>query len=454
MQFLQLIFSLTLLVFFHELGHFFFSKLFKVRVEKFYLFFNPAFALVRAKKIDGRWRFRFLASNDSIANNELWQRNPENTEWGIGWLPLGGYCKIAGMIDESMDKAQMATPPKPWEYRSVSPWKRLPIIAGGVLVNFVMALLIYGAILFAWGEKFVPIENYRAGFEFSPVAQQAGFRNGDLLVSADGQAFTQYNEASLRRLINAKTVTISREGKQHSIALPDDFGEKIIAHKEFCAMPRLPFVIGETVKNSPAQQVGLLAGDSLVSIDNTVYYSFFDFAKVISENRQQPVNIGFYRNGEAHTITVSPDSSGVIGVRPRGYSELFGSVTREYSLLESIPAGVSLGWQKLSGYVSDFKYLFSKTGVESLGGFKSIGNMYDTQWNWAHLWEMTAFLSIILAFMNILPIPGLDGGHLLFVLYEIVTRRKPSQQFLERAQLLGMVFLISLMIFANLNDFI
>lgn len=477
----QLIFSLTLLVLFHELGHFFFSKLFKVRVEKFYLFFNPSFALVRAKKIRGKWQFKFFAKNfeslstpiydfqgkhaqneeghylyqtqtlESLDEND-WRKYPESTEWGIGWLPLGGYCKIAGMIDESMDKGQMASEPKPWEYRAVSPWKRLPIISGGVLVNFILAFIIYSATLFTWGEKYIPMQNFTAGYEFSPLAEKAGFVDGDILLKADGKPLEEYNEFAIRSILDAKTVLVNRNGQDIFIQLPANFAKSIIFSKEFFALPRLPFVVDEVMDNSPAKKYGLQKGDSLVYINKIEHNSFFIFAESLKSHKQNRVEIGLYRHGQLIYVNLQPDSSGIIGVRPLPYSSFFETKSIEYSLFESIPAGIELGLAKLKAYVSDFKYLFTKEGVENLGGFASMGKMYDIEWNWPRLWEMTAFLSIILAFMNILPIPGLDGGHLMFVIYEIVSKKKPSQKFLEKAQIIGMVFLLSLMIFANVND--
>lgn len=477
----QLIFSLTLLVLFHELGHFFFSKLFKVRVEKFYLFFNPSFALFRAKKINNKWEFKFLSKNfESLSSpvydfqgkhatdedgnylyqtksiEELdakdWRKYPENTEWGIGWLPLGGYCKIAGMVDESMDKGQMASEPKPWEYRAVSPWKRLPIISGGVLVNFVLAFVIYAAVLFTWGEKYIPMQNFTAGYEFSPMAEKVGFKGGDILLKADNIELEEYDEFAIRKILSAKTVLVKRADKEILISLPAGFDKKVLFGKEFFALPRLPFVIDEVMDNSPAKKAGLQKGDSLLTINGLEYNSFFIFAEKLKSHKQNKVEIGLYRRGQLINAELQPDSSGIIGVRPRAYTAFFELKTINYSIFESIPAAIDLGLAKLKAYVSDFKYLFTKEGVENLGGFASMGKMYDVEWNWPRLWDMTAFLSIVLAFMNILPIPGLDGGHLMFVLYEIVSKKKPSQKFLEKSQIIGMVFLLGLMIFANVND--
>lgn len=475
---LQLILSLSILVFFHELGHFFFSKIFKVRVEKFYLFFNPYFSIFRAKKINGKWSIRFFSKNleslstptldhkgnyikDSKGNylynttpieslsDDDWRKYPASTEWGIGWLPLGGYCKIAGMVDESMDNAQMASEPKPWEYRSVSTWKRLPIIAGGVLVNFLMALLIYSAILFTWGEKYIPLKNYTQGFDFSETAKKYGFEDGDLILKADDVDLEQFNELELRKILDAKDILVLRNGIETNLPFAGDFKETLINSQDYFATPRLPFVVNEIIENSPASKAGLQKGDSLIAINDTAYTSFFNFAEKINLYKGATVNLGFYRSDSLLNINISPDSTGIIGVRPMSYSYFFEVKEVKYNLIQSIPAGVMLGVNKLKGYVSDLKYI----RMDNIGGFASIGKLFDSSWNWQRFWEMTAFLSIILAFMNILPIPGLDGGHLIFLLYEIITGRKPNQSFLAYAQIIGMILLFALMIFANLNDF-
>ncbi len=480
---IQLLFSLSILVFIHEFGHFLFSRLAKVRVEKFYLFFNPSFSLVRAKKVNGKWSFRFFAQNlkslstpvidykgnhvqdengkflyNTIDINTLpeddWRKYPDNTEFGIGWLPLGGYCKIAGMVDESMDKAQLASAPKSYEYRTVSVWKRLPIITAGVVFNFLLALFIYATVLFAWGEEYIPLKNYKAGFEFSPAAQKVGFKNGDKLFSADGKRLERLDEENFRAILGAKEITVLRNNKPVEIQIPADFFENIVFNKEYFLVPRLPFVADSIVSFSPAQKAGFQKGDSLVAINDTTYYSFFDFAKTVKSHPSELISVKFYRNRVLQQIEVIPDSTGIVGIYPRSFSDLFGTQKVSYTFSESIPIGISKGIKKLTGYVSDFKYIFKSDGLENLGGFKSIGMLFDSEWNWKSFWEMTAFLSIILAFMNILPIPGLDGGHLLFLLYEMITGRKPSDKFLQKAQLIGMAFLLALMIFANANDFL
>ncbi len=490
---LQLLLSLSILVFIHELGHFLLSKLFKIRVEKFYMFFNPSFSLVRMKKINGRWKFKFFAKNlqplstpifdhkgnhiqdengkylyntidVEILPDDDWRKYPDNTEFGIGWIPLGGYCKIAGMVDESMDQAQLATAPKSYEYRAVSVWKRLPIITAGVAFNFILALIIYSATLFTWGEEYVPIKNFKAGFDFGKVAHEAGFQDGDRLVAADGNSLEemgiyseiskQINDNTFRTILNAKKITVLRKNKLVEITIPTDFSQKIIAQKSFVLFPRLPFVVDSVITGSIAQKSGVQKGDSLVSVNDTAKYSFPDFVEILQKHKSDSVKIGFYRQGIAQSMVVKLDTAGKMGVYPRDFAELFGSKKVSYGFSESFPKGISLGITKLKGYVSDLKFLFQPQGFKNLGGFKSIGSMFDAQWNWLSFWEMTALLSIILAFMNILPIPALDGGHLLFLLVEIVTGRKPSDKFLQRAQLFGMILLLALMIFANANDFL
>jgi len=480
---IQLILSLSILVFTHELGHFFFSKVFKVRVERFYLFFNPNFSLIRFKRFKNKWHVKLLAKNEkslstpvtdskgnhlidssgaymynSIQMNELsdadWRKYPEATEWGIGWLPLGGYCKISGMIDESMDRTQLKTEPKPWEYRAVNPWKRLPIITGGVIVNFILALVIYSAVLFTWGEKYVPTRNYSLGMEFSETCKKAGFKDGDIILSADGVQLEQFDDASFRKMIEGKSVGVLRNNSIVQILIPKGFMQQLMHENKGFAIPRIPFIADKVIGKSPAEKAGFKVGDSLVTINGQNTITFFDFAKNISTHKNKAVFVGVYRKGALLTIKVAPDSTGRIGIAPRLPEAIFKTKTISYSLLESIPAGIKLGVNKLTGYVSDMKYIFTKEGAQSMGGFGSIAKQFDFEWNWIQFWQTTAFLSVILAFMNILPIPGLDGGHLLFLLYEIVTGRKPNEKFLERAQAAGMIFLLFLILYVNINDII
>lgn len=427
---LQLILSLSILVLVHEFGHFLFARIFKVRVEKFYLFFDPWFSL-----------FKFKPKNS-------------DTEYGIGWLPLGGYCKISGMIDESMDKEQLAQPPKPYEFRSKPAGQRLMIMIGGVLFNFLLALFIYSMILFTWGDTYLPLKNMKAGMNYSETFQNVGFRDGDILLKADGVELERFGEASFRQVVNAKTVTVLRDGVEAEIAMPEDMMQRVMRDKKGFADPfRFPMVIRELESNSrPAAVAGLLPKDSIVSINGISTPLFEDVSKQLEQNKDADITVGFYRDGMLKSLTLHTDTAGKMGVMVMLPTDLYPTVTRNYGFFESFPAGVTLGVNTLKGYVSDMKYVFTKEGASSLGGFGTIGNLFPSEWDWRTFWKQTAFLSIILAFMNILPIPALDGGHVMFLIYEVVARRKPSDKFLEYAQIVGMLLLFSLLIYANGND--
>ncbi len=427
---LQLILSLSILVLVHEFGHFLFARIFKVRVEKFYLFFDPWFSL-----------FKFKPKNS-------------DTEYGIGWLPLGGYCKISGMIDESMDKEQLAQPPKPYEFRSKPAGQRLMIMIGGVLFNFLLALFIYSMILFTWGDTYLPLKNMKAGMNYSETFQNVGFRDGDILLKADGVELERFGEASFRQVVNAKTVTVLRDGIEAEIAIPEDMMQRVMRDKKGFADPfRFPMVIRELESNSrPAAVAGLLPKDSIVSINGISTPLFEDVSKQLEQNKDADITVGFYRDGLLKSLTLHTDTAGKMGVMVMLPTDLYPTVTRNYGFFESFPAGVTLGVNTLKGYVSDMKYVFTKEGASSLGGFGTIGNLFPSEWDWRTFWKQTAFLSIILAFMNILPIPALDGGHVMFLIYEVVARRKPSDKFLEYAQVVGMLLLFSLLIYANGND--
>ena len=429
---LQLIMSLSLLVIIHEGGHFLFARLFKTRVEKFCLFFDPWFTL-----------FKFKPKNSE-------------TEYGIGWLPLGGYVKIAGMIDESMDTEQMKQPVQPWEFRAKPAWQRLLIMVGGVLFNFILALFIYSMILFTWGSEYVPLQKVALGMDFNETAKAVGFRDGDILVSADGVPLERYNSDMLTSIVDARQVTVLRNGSEASIYIPEDMMERLLADSVRFASFRTPFVIDIIPAGTPASLAGLLPGDNITHVDGkAISYSDFEEDKMRRKqtNASHNLHLTYIRNGVTDTLTLTSDSLYNIGVYPTMQtSKLLPIVKEEYSFFASIPAGISLGVNTLKGYVSQMKYLFSKEGVKQLGGFGTIGSIFPATWDWHQFWYMTAFLSIILAFMNILPIPALDGGHVLFLIYEIVARRKPSDKFMERAQMVGMFLLFGLLIWANFND--
>ena len=429
---LQLILSLSILVLVHEFGHFIFARIFKVRVEKFYLFFDPWFSI-----------FKFKPKNS-------------DTEYGVGWLPLGGYCKISGMIDESMDKEAMAQPPKPYEFRSKPAGQRLMIMVAGVLFNFLLALFIYSMVLFTWGDTFLPLKNVKAGMDYSETFHNVGFQDGDILLKADDTELERFGEDCFRRVLNAQTVTVLRGGVETVIPIPEDMAQRVMRDKKGFASYRFPMVVRELGKTesgeSPAAVAGLQPGDSIVSINGIVTPSFYEVGEVLAQNKDKDVLVGFYRAGIPQTLTLHTDTAGKMGIYSVSPFDMYQTVTRKYGFFESFPAGVMLGVNTLKGYVSDMKYVFTKEGASSLGGFGTIGSLFPAEWDWHSFWMKTAFLSIILAFMNILPIPALDGGHVMFLLYEVIARRKPSDKFLEYAQVTGMFLLCALLIYANGND--
>jgi len=480
---LQLILSLSILVVLHELGHFTFARLFKVRVEKFYMFFNPNFSLVRAKKIEGKWNFKFFARNvpanerhkldadgdvmvdgkgkpvmELIPESELpegdWRKYPENTEWGIGWLPLGGYCSISGMVDETKDISKMSAEPQPWEYRSRSVWQRLPIIIGGVLVNFLLAMVIYSAVLFTWGQEYFPLKNAKYGLQFSQVMLDNGFKNGDNIVKIDGMPIDQRQDVIEKILIEGKqNVTVSRDHQLIDFTLPVDFSQKVLASKETeLLLVRFPFVIDKVTAGSPAEKAKLQSGDSIIGINGKHLSIYQDIATELDASRNTEIDLNYVRKGKVLESKVQLDEKAKLGVQMFQWSTFMPVTQIKYGFLESIPAGIKLGWSTLTNYVKQFKLVFTKEGSKQLGGFGSIGKMFPKIWDWEAFWRLTALLSVILAFMNFLPIPALDGGYVLFLIYEMITRRKPNDKFLEYAQTVGMMLLFALLLYVNGND--
>ena len=424
---LQLVLSLSILVVVHECGHFLFARIFGVRVEKFYLFFNPWFSLYKYK--------------------------PKNSEtvYGIGWVPLGGYVKLAGMMDESMDKEQLAQPEQAWEFRTKPAWQRLLIMVGGALMNFILAFCVYSIILFHWGKEDLPLQNLSMGLAYNDFAHQAGFRDGDLPIEADGVALTNFNGTTKMQIAVAKNVIVLREGVRVNIALPEDF-KNVVFQKESNFDIRYPFVITQIRNNSAAEKAGLQQGDSIVGVNGqTMEYT--GIAKALLANKTQPIILNLYRNGRLMDVTVilsEEETLGTPGIKQP--TDFYATVSTQYGFFSSIPAGVKLGINTIQNYLSQFKFIFTKQGAQSLGGFGTIGSLFPAQWNWLAFWEMTAFLSIILGVMNLLPIPLLDGGHVMFLLYEVITRRKPNEKFMEYAQWAGMILLFGLMLYANGND--
>ena len=439
MQVFYLILSLSILVVLHEFGHYITAKWFGCRVEKFYLFFNPWFSLVK-KKVG-------------------------ETEYGIGWLPLGGYVKIAGMIDESMDKEAMKLPPQTYEFRSKPAWQRLIIMLGGIIVNVLLAFVIYAMVLFVWGETKVPNSSVKNGIWVQDsVLLKAGFKNGDKITTVDDKAVTYFDEIQAELLLSKK-VQLERNGQPVAIAMDENFIEQLVESKKKTGsllMQRLPALVGEyDVKDSSnGKKAGLQFMDKITAVDSVPVNFYDDISAYLPTKKNQKVTLHVDRRGSMVDLTASVNEDGKIGIPILSLEQydslgVFKLQTKKYGFFEAIPAGISMAMGKLTFYINQFKLILNpKTGAyKGLGGFKAIGSIFPTQWGeWETFWRLTGFLSIILAFMNLLPIPALDGGHVVFTLVEMITGRKPSEKFLEYAQIVGMVLLLGLMLFANFND--
>lgn len=426
----QFFLALSILVVVHEFGHFLFARLFGIRVEKFYLFFNPWFSLFKIQRGE--------------------------TEYGMGWLPLGGYVKISGMIDESMDKDQMKQPPKPYEFRSRPSWQRLLVMVGGVFFNIVLAALIYVMMLFTIGDEHLPVRNLEYGIEVGELGEELGLQTGDQIVAVNG-GDPGYWSSMLQDFArgDVRKVEVMRNDSLVTIDVPEDFFGKIISSRgsNFIYV-RFPFIVSELVDGDPAKQAGMQEGDRIKGIDAHETWSFAEFIRTIEDLPGKETTITIDRNGETLQLDITVSEEGRIGARWKGPMELFDTETTEYSFLASIPAGVSRAYTTTTSYFRDLGMLFSPevSARDSLGGFITIGGIFSPTWDWVHFWTMTAFLSIILAVMNILPIPALDGGHVMFLLYEIIAGRKPPEKFMEYAQMVGMLLLLSLILLVNLND--
>ncbi len=428
----QLLLSLSILIVLHEMGHFLIAKAFKTRVEKFYLFFDAGFSLFK-KKIG-------------------------ETEYGIGWLPLGGYVKISGMIDESMDKEAMKKPPQPWEFRSKKAWQRLLIMLGGVLVNFLLALFIFIMVFYTWGERYVPMANLDYGIVTDSIGYEIGLRDGDKILKLDEAEVERWNMVSHDLLINeAEEITVDRDGSIVKIHVDDEILPRLLNSESDLVYPRYPFAIAELIKDMPAEKAGILPGDKVLAINGDSISYYIEFERLISGKPNLEFSMTVAREDGIHTIPLQTDETGRIGIYKVHYSDYFVNVETQYSFFESIPAGIIKGYETTRTYLKSLSMLFKPKKYkahESLGGFIKIGSIFPPVWDWQSFWNLTAFLSIMLAIMNLLPIPALDGGHVMFLLFEIISGRKPGDKFLEYAQIVGMVLLIGLLLYANLNDII
>lgn len=425
---LQLVVALSLLVIVHELGHFLWARVFKIRVEKFYIFFNPWFSLFK------------------------WKPENSDTTYGVGWLPLGGYVKIAGMIDESMDREQMAQPPQPWEFRTKPAWQRLLVMTGGVINNFILAILIYAGIAWYWGERTIPYQNAYEGMDFTPAAQSLGFRNGDVLLTADGRLIDSKERGAIYNMLDSKHVEVLRNHRDTvTLIMPANAVTSLPQDDPFMAY-RVPVFVKQVMPGEPAAKAGLQEGDRIIAVGDSLTPAYTEFVPALAAYGGKEVPLTLLRGNDTVMTVATPTPAGKLGFGLMGPIDVFRCDTTQYGFFQSIPIGIGNGTDMLTTYVGSLKHVFTKEGAESIGGFGAIGNLFPAKWDWRTFWEMTAFLSIILAFMNIIPIPALDGGHVAFLLWEVVTRRKPSEKFMEYAQMVGMFLLLDLLIYANSND--
>lgn len=431
-QISQLLLSLSILVIFHEFGHFIAAKIFKTRVEKFYLFFNPWFSLFKVKY--------------------------RETEYGIGWLPLGGYVKISGMIDESMDKEAMKLPPQPWEFRSKPAWQRLIIMIGGVTVNVLLAFMIYIGILAMWGEQYLPnSEVNKYGVVADTLANQIGIRNGDRIISLDGKKIEDFAMITHDLILEeASTIQVERDGELISLDIPDGVIGKLINYTApTFLLPRIPFWVNGLPDSSPAKDAGIQVNDRIISVDSVPTIFFDQFTAALQARKGKTINSVVVRGQDTLNLSLPVSEEGTIGIMVENdFRKYFEFRQKDYSLLAAIPAGFMKTFTGIGNYLKQLKLLFSPEvkAYKSVGGFDTIRKIFQPQWIWEDFWRLTAFLSIMLAILNLLPIPALDGGHVMFLAYEIISGRKPSDKFLEYAQIVGMVLLFALLIFANGND--
>ena len=435
---LQLILSLSILVVLHELGHFLPAKYFKTKVEKFYLFFDPWFSVFKKKIGD--------------------------TEYGVGWLPLGGYVKIAGMIDESMDKEQMKKPPQDWEFRAKPAWQRLIIMVGGVVVNLLLGVFIYSMTLYTYGDKYLSNENLVDGvWCVDNLSSELGFQNGDKILRVDENQVERFSSI-LEKMLGAQSVTINRQGSEMDIILPDNFIEKLIDNeKSMLFYPRVPAIISSFIENSNCEAAGFMPLDQIIGINDVEVKYHDEVSAILSNFKDSTVLIKVLRDGDQIGLTTNVNSDGTIGYYPALLSlnqleeyRVYEMTSQTYSLLASFPAGLNKAIDKLSGYIDQFKLILNPDSgaYKGVGGFGAIGSLFPSQWDWERFWNLTAFLSLMLAFLNILPIPALDGGHVVFLLYEIVVGRPAPEKFMENAQVVGMLILLALVVYANGNDII
>ncbi|MBP3638612.1 MAG: site-2 protease family protein [Muribaculaceae bacterium] len=466
---LQLIVALVILVTVHEFGHYIFARMFGIKVNRFYLFFNPWFSLLKynprtnelqvigytrdenGTEVQKAWKTIRVGKPHPATDNAkpTWR----DTVYGLGWLPLGGYCDIAGMVDETKSSKDLAAEPQPWEFRSKAAWKRLLVMVAGVLMNFVLAIIIYAGIAFHWGDRVVPYQAMTEGLDFSPEMQSAGFRDGDRLLTLDGRPFDALDVSQHWKMVQpGARVGVLRDGDTTEIVVPEELVKKLVSTTEGFMSIRVPVHVAKLMPGEGAVRGGIREGDRIVSVASDTTPSIGEFMPALAAHKGETVSMGIIRDGRYSRVEVPVNEYGKIGIQMLGPADIFEIEEVRYSLIGSLPRGWQIGTQQLGSYVSSLKLVFSKEGAQSVGGFGTLGSLFPEKWDWYSFWQITAFLSVILAFMNIIPIPALDGGYTLFLLVEIVTRRKPSERFLEIANMIGMGFLFLLLFYANAND--
>lgn len=476
---LEMILSLSLLVIVHEFGHYSFARLFGMRVNKFYMFFNPKFSILRWDPKNHQ--LDFFKRNPADPEEEKEENNeekdvktqkpvkiriveddqePEKASWrdtvyGIGWIPLGGYCSIAGMVDETTSADQLSEKAQPWEFRSRPAWQRLLVMIGGVLFNFLMAIVIYAGIVWTYGELLVNFSDATEGMNYCETMHKVGYQDGDILLAADGKPLTYYSGEELTRITMARQVQVLRGGDTITINQPEkfifDLNKEAEAGNQVMAF-RLPVVISQTQSNMGAEKAGLKGGDRILAVNNDTTPSYTELTPALLKYKGTTAIITYLRDGKKLQTKAEVDGDGKLGIQLTDPTKVFKTTIKRYNILQSVPRGIQMGWEKLSTYVQSLKMVATPEGAKSLGGFGAIGSIFPEKWNWLDFWNITAFLAVILAVMNILPIPILDGGYVLFLLIEMITGWKPSEKVMNIALNIGLALLIILMLYANLND--
>ncbi len=477
MKALQLVLALVILVTVHEFGHYIFARIFGIKVNRFYLFFNPWFSLIKYYPEKGKLQLIAWTKTTKEGKTETIEdkalltlkcgkpHSPVNkkgnpswaaTIYGLGWLPLGGYCDIAGMVDETKGADDLESEAQPWEFRSKAAWKRFLVMVAGVMLNFVLAIIIYAGIALHWGEHTIPFQKVTEGLDYAAPLQEAGFRNGDILLAINGEQADTRNQASFWDMVQpGAVITVLRNHTDTvSISMPPQVLEEVAKLKSGIVAIRVPVYVQKVIGGQPAAEAGLKDGDRIIKVANDTTPSLTEFFPALASHAGNEVDMLVLRDGKELTMGITPDENGKIGIMLTPPDAIYPYENIKYNAIEALPRGWEMGTSQLATYASSLKLLFTKTGAQQVGGFGTLGSLFPEKWDWYTFWQITAFLSIILAFMNIIPIPALDGGHIMFLIWEIVSRRKPSDKFLEVANTVGFVFLLLLLVYANGNDLI